>query len=155
VPISYAELKAIEIATNFIFQQDEQRAVILTDSRTACQILKKAMKGDRHNEIALRILKNIPNSQKQMTIKWIPAHFGLEGNERADILAKDGVRNGTPIEYSQKIKDAYRILKETQREEWNNRYVLKVAPKIEPDPWYENTKLSSVDTHTHQTGWQK
>jgi hypothetical protein len=44
----------------------------------------------------------------------------LEGNEKADILAKDGARNGTPIDYSQQLKDAYRILKQTQREEWNN-----------------------------------
>jgi ribonuclease HI len=89
------------------------------------------MLADRHNKIALRILKGIQNAQKQLKIKWIPAHFG---NERADILAKDGVRNGMPIQYSQKLKDVYRILEETQREEWNNRYVLKVAPKIEPEP---------------------
>jgi hypothetical protein len=31
VPISSAELKAIEITTEFILQQDEQRAVILND----------------------------------------------------------------------------------------------------------------------------
>jgi ribonuclease HI len=49
VPMSSAELKSIDIATKFIFQQDEQNAVILTDSRTACQILMKAMEGDRHN----------------------------------------------------------------------------------------------------------
>jgi ribonuclease HI len=84
VPNSSAELKAIEIATIFIFQQDEQKAVILTDSRTACQILMKAMKGDRHNEIAMRILQSIQNAQKQMTIKLISAHVGLEGNERAN-----------------------------------------------------------------------
>jgi ribonuclease HI len=59
VPISSTELKAIESATNFIFQQDEQRAVILTDSRTACQILMKAMEGDRHNKIVMRIMKGI------------------------------------------------------------------------------------------------
>jgi hypothetical protein len=33
VLLSSAELKAQEIATNFIFQQNEQRAVILTDSK--------------------------------------------------------------------------------------------------------------------------
>jgi hypothetical protein len=81
VPISLAVLKATEIATNFIFQQDEQKAVIPTDSRTACQILMKAMEGDRHNKIAMRILEVIQN-----------AHVGLEGNEKADILAMDGAQ---------------------------------------------------------------
>jgi hypothetical protein len=76
VAISSAELEAIEIATNFIFQQDEQRAVKFTDTRTAFQLLMKAIEGDRHNKIAMRI---------QHTC------VGLEGNERADILAKDGV----------------------------------------------------------------
>jgi ribonuclease HI len=116
VPISSAELKAIEIATILISQQDKQRAVILTDSRTACQILMKAIEGDRHNKIAMRILMVIQNTRKQITIKWIPAHAGLQGNEKADILAKDGVRNGTPIEHSQQLKVAYRILEQTQRE---------------------------------------
>jgi hypothetical protein len=73
--------KTIEIATHFIFQQDEQKAVILNDSRTACQILMKAMEGDRHNKIAMRILEVIQN-----------AHIGLEGNEKADIYAKDGAQ---------------------------------------------------------------
>jgi hypothetical protein len=106
VPISSAELKAIEIATNFIFpifQQDEQKVVILTDSRTACLILMKAMEGDRHNKIPMRILKVIQNAQKQ--------------NEKAD------------IDYSLQVKDAYRILEQTQREEWNNWYWLKGAEK--------------------------
>jgi ribonuclease HI len=105
LPISTAELKAIE------------RAVILTNSRTTCQILIKALEGGRHNKIAMRILKGIQNAQKQMTIKWIPAHVGLEENKRADILAKDGARNGTPIDYSLQLKEAYRILDETQRDE--------------------------------------
>jgi hypothetical protein len=116
VPISSAEQKAIEIATNFIFQQDEQRAVILTDSRTACQILMKAMKRDRHKKIAIRILKVIQqNTQKQINNKMDSST--RRRNKKTDILAKDGSRNGTPIDYSLQLKDAYRILKQTQREE--------------------------------------
>jgi ribonuclease HI len=40
----------------------------------------------------MSILKGIQNTQKQITIKWIPAHAGLEGNEKADLLTKDGAR---------------------------------------------------------------
>jgi hypothetical protein len=87
----------------------------------------KAMEGDRHNKIAMRILQSKQNTQKQITIKWIPAHVGLEGNKRADILTKDGARNGTPIDYSLQLKDGYRIQEQTQREEWNNWYVVKAA----------------------------
>jgi hypothetical protein len=107
VQISSAELKTIEIATNFIFQQDEQRAVILNDSRTACQILMKAMEGDRYNKIAMRILKGIQNTQKQITIKWIPA------------------RNGTPINHYLQLKEHWQM----QWEAWNNWYVLKAVEK--------------------------
>jgi hypothetical protein len=38
-------------------------------------------------------------------------------------------RNDTSIYYSLQLKDAYRILEQTQREEWNNWYVLKATEK--------------------------
>jgi hypothetical protein len=80
----------------------------------------KAMEKDRHNKIVMRILKGIQNTQKQITIKSIPAYVRLEGNERADILAKDGALQ---------LKDAHRILEQTQRKERSNWYVLKAAEK--------------------------
>jgi uncharacterized protein YtpQ (UPF0354 family) len=53
----------------------------------------------------------------------------LERNESADSLAKDGTKNNTPIDYSLQLKDAYRILAETQLDDWNNWYVLKVEKR--------------------------
>jgi hypothetical protein len=38
-------------------------------------------------------------------------------------------RNDTSIDYSLQLKDAYRILEQTQREEWNNWFVLKATEK--------------------------
>jgi hypothetical protein len=64
----------------------------------------------------MTILKGIQNTRKQITIKWIPVG-GLAGHERADILTNDGARNDTPTDYSLQLKDAYRILEQTQREE--------------------------------------
>jgi hypothetical protein len=104
----------------------------------------------------MKILPNTRNAQKQKTIKWIPAHVGLDGNKIADILTKDGAINGTPIEYVRQLKDVYRILEETQRDDWNMEQPVraegsgevggptsKLRRKSNP-----NTKLSSVDTRT-------
>jgi ribonuclease HI len=79
MPLSSDELKVIEIATNFIFQQNEQRDVILTESKNGMPNTD----GRRP-----RLLKGMQNTQKQITIKWIPA----QGNEKADLLTKDGAR---------------------------------------------------------------
>jgi ribonuclease HI len=79
----------------------------------------KLMKEDRHNKIAMRILNGIQNAQKQMTIKWIPAHVRLEGNEKADILTKES----TP--YNLKMHTEY-WRRRSGKNNWN---VLKVVEK--------------------------
>jgi hypothetical protein len=66
VPISSAELKAIEIATNFIFRQYEQKAVILTDSRTACQIPET----DTHTEDHTKRTKT-NNDKMDSSTRWV------------------------------------------------------------------------------------
>jgi ribonuclease HI len=116
-------------------------------SMWAYQILMKAMKGDRHNKIAMRILQNIRNARKQMTIKWIPAHVGLEGNEKAGILAKYGARKDMLIDYALQLTDVYRILEETQWHKWNNwGPTLKMRRKSNRN---RGTKTQNYQVSTH------
>lgn len=46
------------------------------------------------NQIDFRELDTAINQSKQMNIKWkyVPAHIGIHGNERADALAKQGAQ---------------------------------------------------------------
>jgi hypothetical protein len=63
----------------------------------------------------VRILKGIQNTQKQIKIKWIPAHVGLEGGTRGFFF------------FFTKECERMLAMEQTQLEEWNNWYVLKAT----------------------------
>ena len=66
------------------------RPIIHTDSLTAIQILMNNKESERFlcNCIlsAAKYIESIP------VINWIPSHVGIEGNERADTHAKEGLQ---------------------------------------------------------------
>lgn len=51
--------------------------------------------GPVKNEIDFRKLDNVIGSNPQLDIRWkyVPAHTGIRGNERADELARQGAQS--------------------------------------------------------------
>lgn len=65
--------------------------VFLVDSQAAILGLTSNNLTECPETIACRAsLAELNSSQRQVTIQWIPSHVGIPGNERADILAKQG-----------------------------------------------------------------
>ena len=95
-----AELIAIAEALSYIESTDHINTVILTDSKSSLQHLARCTSTFRGTSIAYTVLDNVLRLRslgKNVILQWIPSHVGLEGNEIADLLAKQAISDGIPI----------------------------------------------------------
>ena len=86
-----AELQAIREATNILIERNitKSNIIILSDCRAALQ----SHPSEARDEDVKIISRNLGHLQTNNTLalQWIPALFGLFGNEEADRIAKEGV----------------------------------------------------------------
>ena len=88
------ELIVVEHA--WILRGGIQNSVILTDSLSAIQALQNGKSRSRPDKVDnLLSLLNLASTVKfSISIEWIPPHVGIEGNESADMAAKEGMNTG-------------------------------------------------------------
>ena len=130
--------------------------MILTDSKTACQILQKSNTSDYVENSILQLLKIMHNYN--ITIQWIPAHVGIVGNEMADGLAKE-TENQNPYEKElTRYKDTVQQINKTtieEYEEWNKKILMEgkglkcnyVIDKFSNKTWYNNKNIKISPKH--------
>ena len=141
-----AEISAMQHALDDLQEKFEENrgkatdAVLFTDSMSALQ----AMESGDLNDALTKVLQSVEKLQSKypirLTLQWIPGHTGIQGNEKADMLAKKGSQttqpqNPTTLQaVKQKIKQAYR---KEWMDNWTNgstarkvfKYMNKVVPK--------------------------
>ena len=87
-----AETEAIRKAANELKNtepyQVNQKAVILTDALSVISALKNHKRVD-YDSLREK-LQSLRSKFTEVAVQWIPSHCGLQGNERADELAKIG-----------------------------------------------------------------
>ena len=64
------------------------RAVLLSESRSVLEKMEDS-KGEERQYLA-KCLGNVVRNTESLVLQWIAAHCRIEGNERADRLAKEG-----------------------------------------------------------------
>ena len=69
---------------------------IFVDSQVAISALGNPRASSRAVVRAMSALNTLSLRAKSVTIVWIPAHKGHEGNKKADVLAKRGTRETDP-----------------------------------------------------------
>lgn len=92
-----AELIAILHAIKWVMDSCYNSAHIFTDSMSSTYALQFIFpRNDIIKDIFTVLLQN-PN--KKVYISWVKAHVGLEGNERADLLAKEAITGDTDVHH--------------------------------------------------------
>lgn len=116
------ELNAINKAVDLMIEDGIQKAVIFTDSKNACLLLKN---NTSHNYLVNIINKKVNSSNlNHLTLVWVPSHVGISSNERADYFAKQAADVGCVIPSSLAIKDACSTIYDALWNEWVNKYRL-------------------------------
>lgn len=118
--IMTAETLAIKVAMQHINDRGIQRAVLLTDSQSACSFLKKSKNTRLRNSVANEILEKA--KRNRTTIQWIPSHVRVEGNDIADDLARQALSAEFVLENDIFVNDAISYFEGRQASSINKWY---------------------------------
>ncbi|GFR98961.1 Gag-Pol polyprotein [Elysia marginata] len=85
-----AEIEAIKEALDMVNNKlsKTSKVVILSDARSVLQTLENTKDTELNTE--RKKLLDLMARVGKLTLQWIPGHCNIEGNERADNLAKLG-----------------------------------------------------------------
>ena len=86
-----AEMYAIFMALDHVETSENSRFLIFSDSKSVLQSLQSK---DWKNPLVQKVLERhhwLRNQHKQIKFCWIPSHIGIDGNEAADIAAKEAL----------------------------------------------------------------
>ena len=114
--------KIVEMRGGIQMVPEDHKILLLSDSQVAIAAIRKAGRTGRARTRKLKeVVKEIWKRQKNLgpdavRFAWVKAHVGIQGNEKADQMAKAGAELGDENEGMQKV-----ITEGGLRQEWKKR----------------------------------
>ena len=164
-----AELYAIFSSLKYVFSEGSigERYVIYSDSQSVLTSLKRLMPS-HHLVQEIQDWLVLLHSRRRISVGfcWVPAHVGIDGNERADAAAKEAARIGHSHGVNIPHDDYRGIIRSFTRNKWQehwnqlttDRKLKAIRPLVKPwqSSCYPDRRMSIILTrlrigHTHLT----
>jgi ribonuclease HI len=142
-----AEAFAITTALSHLSVKHQQgNFVICTDSLSVIKTLEQKKINTHTEKIIIDIkttLTNLQNCGYRISFLWIPSHVGIQGNEKADELAKQALEAETIHDYRDRGSSATATRKaviEKWQVKWDTieegRFYYSIQSTVQPRAWY-------------------
>ena len=134
------EIEAISQACQYALANlkeiDIKYVKILSDSQAAIKALNKPRITSQSVLTELEYMETLALEVKHLTLAWIKAHVGTEGNEHADQAAKEGAAGGLHMKET-KTPIPWQVAKNKIEEHTTTKW----KRKWQTAPQYKHTKL--------------
>jgi len=140
-----AELKAIQMALEYIGQRPQGNFLICSDSKSVLQAISSyAIANGMVYRTRVRI-RELEETGRNVVLCWTPSHVGIIGNERADReagIAASRAEEFVPIPYRDWYPKIEGAAREIWKRKWNaeRRYTYEV--KDAPGKWKKIKNIS-------------
>lgn len=118
------ELIAIEHAIKWIKKNKVPESVIFSDSLSSVQALHAGQSRTRLDKVdrILNLLDNAKSKGISIQIEWIPSHIGIDGNELADLTAKNAMLDGFKDKTKPAKSEIYSVINKTIISKWQQQW---------------------------------
>lgn len=119
-----AEMMAIILALQWVEEVKPYKSVICSDSMsslTSIQTGKSACRQDLLDEVHQMIFR-ITQQKLVLHFTWVPAHTGIEGNEKADELAKEALKAEQEVQVPLSKSEFKTIIKHGIHKLWQDKW---------------------------------
>ena len=123
-----AEIEAISHACQYALANLKELNInyvkILSDSQAAIKALNKPRITSQSALTALEYMETLAIEVKHLTLAWIKAHVGTEGNKQTDQAAKKGAAGGSHMKITQTPipwQGAKRKIEEYATSKWKSK----------------------------------
>lgn len=124
-----AELVAIWRALELLVRSGTPgRAVILTDSKSALDLLRNPETGTPLTATTVASARSAERKGWQLAFQWCPAHTGIAGNEKADALATEAHGLETPTISLRRYNEAWRFIRNFYQKRHPHRETAEGRP---------------------------
>ncbi|XP_043257979.1 uncharacterized protein LOC122400522 [Colletes gigas] len=126
-----SEALAVLQALKYIEETTHNKSIILTDSKSTLLALQNLETNNSVIQNIIELNETLKRDKREVLYSWVPAHIGIEGNEKADTAAKLASSSTAIMKYEQAThqdlqKYCTKALTGVWNEEWRNSRPTKL-----------------------------